>query len=114
MERTTTSTSFCPADRPLDQLEPAVWARIDQMRRETPRADGAWAWRTALAAVCLRAAGERKIKALANASAGARVPTPQISVRQFPAGGLPKHRTNFYRQGAASLGRNGPGAASIP
>ena len=41
-----------PADRPLDQLEPAVWSRIDAARRDAPR-DAVWGWRAALAAVML-------------------------------------------------------------
>jgi hypothetical protein len=42
-----------PSDRPLDQLEPAVWARIDAARRDAPRTGGAWAWRAALAGLML-------------------------------------------------------------
>ncbi|HWA23729.1 MAG TPA: hypothetical protein VG735_15150 [Caulobacterales bacterium] len=42
-----------PTDRPLEQLEPAVWARIDAARREPARLDGAWGWRAALAALML-------------------------------------------------------------
>lgn len=41
-----------PADRRLDQLEPSAWARIDAIRRETPRG-GVWGWRAAMAAVML-------------------------------------------------------------
>jgi hypothetical protein len=37
-----------PTDRRLDQLEPAVWARIDAARRAQP-VGTAWGWRTALA-----------------------------------------------------------------
>lgn len=40
------------ADRRLDQLEPAVWARIDGARRQTPRG-AVWGWRAALAALML-------------------------------------------------------------
>jgi hypothetical protein len=41
-----------PADRPLDQLEPAVWTRIDGARRQAPRG-AVWGWRAALAAMML-------------------------------------------------------------
>lgn len=41
-----------PTDMPLDQLEPAVWSRIDATRRDAPR-DAVWGWRAALAAVML-------------------------------------------------------------
>lgn len=41
-----------PADRRLDQFEPAVWARIDGARRQAPRG-AVWGWRAALAAVML-------------------------------------------------------------
>lgn len=41
-----------PTDRRLDQLEPAIWARIDGSRRQTPRS-AVWGWRAALAAVML-------------------------------------------------------------
>ncbi|MBI1251646.1 MAG: hypothetical protein GC189_09260 [Alphaproteobacteria bacterium] len=41
-----------PADRPLDQLEPTVWSRIDAARRDAPR-DAVWGWRAALAAMML-------------------------------------------------------------
>lgn len=38
-------------DRPLDQLEPAVWGRVDGER--FGRRDGEWGWRAALTAVML-------------------------------------------------------------
>jgi len=41
-----------PPDRRLDQLEPAVWARINAARRETPQG-AVWGWRAALAAIML-------------------------------------------------------------
>lgn len=41
-----------PADRRLDQFEPAVWARIDGARRQVPRG-AVWGWRAALAAMML-------------------------------------------------------------
>lgn len=41
-----------PIDRRLDQLEPAVWARIDAARR-AERVSAAWGWRSALAATML-------------------------------------------------------------
>lgn len=41
-----------PADHRLDQLEPAVWARIDGARRQ-PAREGGWGWRATLAALML-------------------------------------------------------------
>jgi hypothetical protein len=53
LDQLLSALNAAPTDRPLDQLEPAVWARIDEARRETPRVGGAWAWRAALAALML-------------------------------------------------------------
>jgi len=52
LEQLLSRLAATPADRRLDQLEPAAWARIDSARRQTPHG-AVWGWRAALAAVML-------------------------------------------------------------
>lgn len=59
-----------PPDRRLDQMEPAVWARIEGARAAAPIA-GAWGWRAALAALMLSMG--------AYVSAAATAPAPDSS-----------------------------------
>ncbi len=49
LEQLLSRLAATPADRRLDQLEPAVWARIDGTRRQTPHG-AVWGWRAALVA----------------------------------------------------------------